>query len=142
MNGIEQRDARGTARSSDGAPDLPMGRAIAVVALVAFVLVPVNKVLVHLVTEALGWSVWVAVVVLTLLAVAAWRVRRSTRDPWLSAVSFGALVVWLLAVLDAVSLATAVDETAIIWGAVAVVMAGHGIRHLRGRRREASTGHA
>ena len=134
MDGIEQRGARGTAQPSDGAPDLPTGSQIAVTALVILVLVPVNMVLVRLITETFGWSAWVAVVVLTLLAVAAWRVRASTREPWRLAVSFGALIVWLLAALDAVALATGVDEMAITWGAVAVVLSWHGIGYLRERR--------
>ncbi|HEX5770719.1 MAG TPA: hypothetical protein VFY11_07110 [Nocardioidaceae bacterium] len=133
MDGIEQRGARDTAQPSDGAPDMSTGSQIAVLVLVILVLVPVNNVLVLLATETLGWSAWVAVVVLTLLAVVAWRVRRSTRKPWQFVVSFGALIVWLLAALDAVALATGVDEMAITWGAVAVVLSWHGIRYLRER---------
>jgi phosphatidylserine synthase len=134
MDGIEQRHASGAAQPSDGAPDMSTGSQIAAMALVIVVLVPVNMVLLRLITETLGWSAWVAVVVLTLLAVAAWRVRRSTREPWQLVVSFGALIVWLLAALDAVALATGVDEIAITWGAVAVVLSWHGIRYLRERR--------
>jgi hypothetical protein len=60
--------------------------------------------------------------------------RRSSRTPWLTDASFGAIIVWMLALLDAATLATRVDVKAIAAGVVVVVWAWHGIRYLRDRR--------